>query len=116
MDPINDIVKDDFESGEICCVGAGLGGGFDNTNELKVLTYEDAVNSKNRIKWEEAVDKEHDRFVNNNCMQIIMGEDMPEETTIIDTTWAMKLKASGQFRARCVAKGFQQKPYIHYDP
>ena len=115
-DMITKIAKDDFEEGEICCVGAGLGGGFENTNELKVLTYDEAMDSKNRIKWEKAIDVEHDRFVKNNCMQIIMGGDMPEGAKIIDTTWVMKQKASGVFRPRCVAKGFQQKQWIHYDP
>ena len=31
------------EIGELACVGAGLGGGFDNTNELHVMKYHEAM-------------------------------------------------------------------------
>ena len=31
--------------GEIQAVGAGIGGGFDHTSELKVMKYEEAINS-----------------------------------------------------------------------
>jgi hypothetical protein len=29
--------------GEIACVGAGLGGGFENTTELHVIKYDEAM-------------------------------------------------------------------------
>ena len=47
---ITEIAKDGFEPEERFCVGVGLCSSFENTNELKVLTYHDAFNSKNRIK------------------------------------------------------------------
>ena len=31
------------EIGELACVGAGLGSGFDNTNELHVMKYHEAM-------------------------------------------------------------------------
>jgi Reverse transcriptase (RNA-dependent DNA polymerase) len=31
-------------------------------------------------------------------------------------TWALKLKANGVVRARCNVCGFEQIPYVHYDP
>ena len=34
--------------GEIQAVGAGIGGGFDHTSELKVMKYEEAINSPDR--------------------------------------------------------------------
>ena len=45
---INKIAKDDFEEWEMCCVGAGLGGGFENTNELKFMMYDEAMKSKDK--------------------------------------------------------------------
>ena len=36
---------------EITCVGAGVGGGFSNTNELKVLTYKEAIASSEKEEW-----------------------------------------------------------------
>jgi hypothetical protein len=36
-------------------------------------------------------------------------------TNIITSTWAMKKKASGTYRARLNARGFEQKEGLHYD-
>ena len=33
----------EFQAGEIAVVGAGLGGGFENTQELKVVNYKQAM-------------------------------------------------------------------------
>jgi hypothetical protein len=44
-------------------VGAGLGGGFQDTHELHVMKYEQAMNSKDKKSWVKAVDEEH------SCME-----------------------------------------------
>jgi hypothetical protein len=54
------LIGDDDKAGEdddqyIACVVAGLGGGFENTNELHVTKYKDARNSKDKDNWDEAV-------------------------------------------------------------
>jgi hypothetical protein len=38
-----------------------------------------------------------------------------EDATIITTTWAMKKKSNGTYRARMNMRGFEQKPGEHYD-
>jgi hypothetical protein len=40
-------------------VGAGLGGSFQDTHELHVMKYDQAMNSKDKKLWVKAVDKEH---------------------------------------------------------
>ena len=40
---------------------------------------------------------------------------MPENARIIDSTWAMKKKANGTYRARLNARGFQQVEGEHYN-
>jgi hypothetical protein len=44
---------DDFET---AFVGAGVGGGYSHTNELKVLNYKQAMASSNCKAWEEEVE------------------------------------------------------------
>jgi hypothetical protein len=39
-----------FPEGEFC-VGAGLGGGFNNTDELRLLKYDEAMMTEDREKW-----------------------------------------------------------------
>ena len=46
--------------GELACMGAGLGSGFDNTNELHVMKYHKAMATADKDKWTKAVKKEYD--------------------------------------------------------
>jgi len=46
-------------------VGAGLGGGFSNTNELHVMKYKEAMQQPDKDKWEKSVEEEHDRMIKN---------------------------------------------------
>ena len=56
----NDEIK--AESVELALVGAGIGGGFANTNELKVLNYKEAMQSPNKAAWEEEIENEFKCF------------------------------------------------------
>ena len=42
-------------------MGAGLGGGFDNTTELHAINYKTAMKTPDKDKWKRAVEEEHDR-------------------------------------------------------
>ena len=45
-----------MEEPEYGCMGAGIGSGIENTNELKVLGYEEAMASRDKNAWEASVD------------------------------------------------------------
>ena len=47
-------------------VGAGIGGGFENTNELKPMKYDQAINGPDAKEWRAEIENEHDRMVKNN--------------------------------------------------
>jgi hypothetical protein len=61
-----------------------------------------------------AVDKEHNRFVDSEAWVAAPMDKVPKGETILDSTWAMKKKANGDFRARLNARGFQQVDGEHY--
>ena len=44
---------------KMALVGAGIGGGFIDTNELHVTKYKEAMARKDADKWQKAVDEEH---------------------------------------------------------
>jgi hypothetical protein len=50
--------------GEIACVGAGAGldGGFENTQELHVMKYKQAMAGMDKKSWEVGVKEEHNRM------------------------------------------------------
>jgi hypothetical protein len=49
----------EFDPDELICIGAALGGGFQNTQELHVKKYKDAMKGPDKDKWENDVLEEH---------------------------------------------------------
>jgi hypothetical protein len=56
---------------ECAFIGAALGGGFDNTTELHVMKYREAMESDNKEKWLVAMKEEHERMVKNKVWKAI---------------------------------------------
>lgn len=95
-------------------VGAGIGGGFDNTNELHVMKFNEAMASADRKKFEKAVEEEHQRMVDHQVFKAIPKSEVPDGGKIITSTWAIKKKSNGTYRARMNARGFEQVNGVHY--
>eukprot|EP00957_Ditylum_brightwellii_P155085 11805453-Ditylum_brightwellii.AAC.1 len=55
---------------EIGAIGAGLGGGFENTRQLKPMKYNEAM-ATDKEGWTKAVEEEHERMVANNVWRPI---------------------------------------------
>ena len=108
---LREIAKIEFE---VAGVGAGLGGGFENTRQLKPMKYHEAMNADN-VGWTKAVEEEHERMIKNNVWTPVKLQDLPKDTKVLTTTWACKLKSNGTKRARINARGFEQIDGIHYD-
>ena len=102
------------ELNEILAVGAGIGGGFLNTSELIPMTYEDAMKTKDAESWKKAVHEEYQRMMHHQVFKPIPISQIPKNAKILTSTWSMKKKANGTFRARLNARGFEQKPGEHY--
>ncbi len=48
---------------EFTNVGAGIGGGFENTMDLKPMKYDEAINGPDGKAWEKEIENDHDRMV-----------------------------------------------------
>jgi hypothetical protein len=102
--------------GEFGCVGAALGGGFDNTAELHAMKYKQAMKTKDKASWEIGVKEEHDRMIKHKVWKAVPRDEVPSDNKVLTSTWAMKKKSNGTFRARLNARGYEQIPGKHYDP
>jgi len=100
---------------QVAGIGAGIGGGFENTNELRVMTYQEAMNTQDRDKWTKAVEEEHDRMIKNKVWKPVDWDSVPKDAKIIDSTWVMKKKSNDTYRARMNARGFKQVEGQHFD-
>ena len=96
-------------------VKAGIGGGFENTEELKPMKYKEAISDPDGEAWKVDILNEYKRMVANNVFEAVNSKDLPPGTKIIDSTWACKKKSNGTLRARMMARGFRQVDGQHYD-
>jgi len=87
------IEEDEYDDkNELACMGAGLGGRFDNTTELHPMNYKTAMKTPDKEKWKRAVEEEHDRMVKMNVWEGIQITDIPSNVKLITSTWAVKKK------------------------
>ena len=96
------------ENVEISLVGAGVGGGFENTSELKVMNYREAMQSPDAEEWKAEVKNEKERFDKFNVITVVPRNEMKKGVKAMTTTWAMKKKPSGKLRGRLNARGYEQ--------
>jgi hypothetical protein len=104
-----------WKMSEMAFVGAGIGGGFVDTNELHVMKYKEAMAGKDAPKWEIAVEEEHERMMKHKVWEPVPIEELPKDSKVLTSTWAMKKKANGTYRARMNARGYEQIDGVHYD-
>jgi hypothetical protein len=98
---------------EILCVGDGIGEVILHTNELHVLNYKEAMRVTDREHWTDSI-KEHERMIENKFWKPMKQKYLPADAKLLSTTWAMKKKANGKYRARITARGFLQEDGVHY--
>jgi hypothetical protein len=92
---------------EFAKVGAGIGGGFENTMELKPMKYEEAINGLDGKAWEKEIKNEHECMVKNDAWEPVKKILLPKGTKVIDSTWACKKKSTGKLCGRLNARGYK---------
>jgi hypothetical protein len=81
-------------------------------------TFEEAMSSKDKLKWQEAIDKEYNSLKEHNVVSNPIN--LPTGQTAIDTKLVLKLKEPegpnlpGKFKARLCGKGFKQTHGVNY--
>jgi Reverse transcriptase (RNA-dependent DNA polymerase) len=100
---------------EFLGIGAGAGEGIMNTMELQVKTYRQAMKSPDKDKWLAAVEEEYQRLIKHNVWTPVDKSTISKDDKVMTTTWAMKKKANGTYRARLNARGYEQVEGMHYD-
>lgn len=68
-------------------------------------TYEEAIQSNNSKKWNKAMNDEIKSLEENKTWKIV---NKPEDKKIVEVKWIYRIKSNGIYKARVVAKGFQQ--------
>ena len=100
---------------ESVIVGA-TGSAFAKTTELQVMKLHGALLSHDKEAWEAAIEDEYQRFQKLKVFQVVPRSTITTRSKILTTTWAMKKKANGTYRARLNMRGYEQIANVHYQP
>lgn len=76
------------------------------SNEEEPVTLEEAVSGKNSVQWKKAMEKELTVLRENNTWSEV---PWPVNKKVIESKWVFKIKNENDFKARLVARGFQQE-------
>jgi hypothetical protein len=87
-----------MQSTEFTNIGAGIGGRFVNTKELKVMNYKEAVNGPGGKRWKAESETEYQQMLSNKVFKVVLQKDLPSGTKLIKSVWAMKKKSNGMLR------------------
>jgi hypothetical protein len=80
------------------------------------MKYKEAMRTPDKPDWVNSVNEEHERFKKHKCFEAVPCAEVPFGSKILTSTWAMKKKANGTYRARLNARGYEQVPGKHYNP
>jgi hypothetical protein len=92
-----------------------IGYGFTNTQELIPMKFKAAMKTKDKEEWLKAVDEEYRKFLKYMVFTAVKLNEVPVGAKFLSSTWAMKKKANGTFRARLNMRGYEQEDGEHYD-
>ncbi|KAH9782240.1 hypothetical protein KPL71_008811 [Citrus sinensis] len=87
-------------------------------NEEEPRTYKEAINSRDKLKWKEAMDEEIESLMKNGTWKLIVR---PEKRKTVSFKWIFKVKEGisdaepSRFKARLVARGFTQREGIDFN-
>ncbi len=115
LDEVSLLAMHHMQTLEFANVSAGVGGGFENTKELKVMNYKEAINGPDGMHWQAEVENEYQRMVANKVFELVLHNYLQAGTKIIDSVWAMKKKSNGMQRGQMNARGFKQVEGQHYN-
>lgn len=73
-----------------------------------LLTYNEVMKSPERENWEKAIKSEKESLESNNTWEIVDLEKTKEHK-ILTNKWVFCIKEDGTYKARLVARGFEQK-------
>ena len=90
---------------------------LDTKEKDEPKSFLEAINSKDKDRWLEAINSELDSHRENNTWTSVT---MPLGRNIIKTKWIFKIKRNSKneperYKARLVAKGYDQEKGIDYD-
>ena len=61
------------------------------------------------------MEEENDRMIKKKVWKPVDRDSVPKDAKIIDSTWVMKKKYNGTYRATMNARGFKQVEGRHFD-
>jgi len=79
-----------------------------------MLTYEEAINARDKKQWIKAIDEEKSLLKKNKTWELVDQNDVKDKK-ILTSKWVFRIKEEGKYKARLVLRGCEQKEEIDYE-
>jgi hypothetical protein len=86
----------DHDGVEMAMVGAGIGGGFLNTNKPHTIKFHDAKASPDKDEWLKAVDDQYQNLQENGVFEVTATCDVPKEAKVLSLRQDFTLDEQGK--------------------
>lgn len=83
-------------------------------NDYVLLTYEEAIASKEKANWEKAIQTEMTSLEENKTW-VMVNKEEAKGHKILSNKWVFRIKDDGTYKARLVVRGCEQKGNLDYD-
>ena len=77
-------------------------------------TYDEAMNGSEAPHWTEGMNKEFNSMRQKDVWDVINKSDVPKDRRLLSAKWVFKKKKDGRYRARLVARGYNQIPGVDF--
>jgi hypothetical protein len=72
------------------------------------------MNTIDRSKYKISAVEELSSLLDQDSFEIIEMTDVPTNEKVLTTTWKVHIKLNDKFKARLIARGYQQPPGVDY--
>lgn len=86
---------------------------YQENTEYAMLTYQEAVNNKDKEKWKMAIEEEKNSLCKNKTWKYV-NRNVAKDRKILSSKWVFRIKESGKYKARLVIRGFEQEYDVDY--
>lgn len=82
--------------------------------DFVMMTYTEALEGPDGECWRTAVEEEKKSLLENKTWTVVKSEEVPAGKRVLSSRWIFRKKDDGQYKARLVVRGCQQRAGLDY--
>ena len=102
------------EHEDVACIRAVICQRFEYSKDLNSMKHKQSKKTTDKHKWKKVSKEYHVNFARCDVLKDVPKDKVPDDVTIIGSSWDMKKKSKGMHRDRLNYRGNDQIDGVHY--